>query len=1647
MFAMVSRTLNTRDLLTMFSDVLWEGNASRPLQEKEKNTTVRTFIPVRSILEDRANWLRRQDLSKWDRTGDLRSIRQPVSDVSDEQLSVDGTFVANTLDVNPETSNLFVPGVYALVTPVPDPGPNKDYHCATSGDDDCEVFSAQWFVITDLGLTFYEGERDFSVLARSLKTGGPVVGAKIQLVAQSNRLLAEAPTDANGVARFPRSLTSGDASNELIAIMAETQGDTDTPADFNFLQFGSERLDLSRLNIGGSSQETRDTALLYTDRGIYQPGETIEALALMRDRSAANAATNGAELRLEIGDYLVKVRPLTASEWKDGGSLVAVEVPPTARPGTAVLKLVSAADDVLAEARVQIGKIRPDRARLEFRNSASEGLKVRAVANGTAEISGRVRAQYLYGSQGTGQGAAANLKAEVTVRVSPVETPADGCYAGLSFGKFDDNSLPAVSRNFVEYSDSEGTVSLDQSGIRLPAKATKPLAATVEVTLFDASGPLASDQARIEIPAQQLAVGISKVPRLTLADGGGYRLAFDVAAVGADGAADLDRDVDIVVERERESYAWENVDGVWQHIQLRQREQISSKTVRLADAGPPSGATPSCAGVVTIADAATGMADGRYVVTLTDRASGAVASVRFNTGVAQTSVEDLEPNIFVLSAAKERYAAGEKVTLTVAAPFRTGEVLVAVAAGDILSWFRGEVRDGQGTVSFDADPAWAGKGLHALATVFKADSGDERQLGPARAIGAAYFEVSSSENAFDLSIRRQTTSVDDFLRPQEPLAFDVCVNGPGGECGGPAFGGGYAVAFVVDEGLLSLTGHAAEADKIEKEFLGREKLGLRLMDNYGRLLLKEGGDRPGRLALSNYTSTRIVAAAKGPVALDNGRASFTFDDLGLETGSLKIYVVAWSPDHVASAWQTVPVRHFVVSSLGVPEFFLAGDKPILPLHLENISFIDHPGNYALHFKAEGDIAVALSRRDGSSIEADANGAFLLPIPMSAPQDLLLSLDIPPKLEGRYELSLDLTTVGAAVDLPPQERRRSWTLAVRPAAVAAQEYLSFPLGQPPSNLETLLKGVVEDRYDPATVKVVARFAAGGDVLRVASLETAPDDKASILDEMAWLGMVDLQDPALARDERLRGRIQANVDAIQALQLADGAFVPYRTDGDFIPSEIGFDKSTVSYSVRHGLLRNVTALDFLIRARTAGYAVSAAAVDNSLTFVEERVGDAIKAAQSEIDTGLLCSFDTRYAMLVLVQQDKLTETDVGTLKKCDPAAAAQEGSDQGEAESGPIDASAEESVFSQLVTLAVLSQFGEDVDAEGTLAAHYGNPRDYLSDLDQFRKAIALSMLADAQVDSKVVETVAGSFFADSKPLDLRTRAWLARSVADLDLPKAARLTAADVEASDPDLMGLTERPDGVIESLELDYAELQSQSLTVGKAGGPDARGFLRIGGKLVASDDMALPDTSLRRRFFRVDSGQEVDPAKQRLQVGDRLVVVIEATSAALAAFADQDMSDIGSSYGPLVVEALLPSAFTVVSPDLAGVKAKGELAKLAMSGNVRSLESHEQEWKAIIVPLSTQGITAPQQLDNGESEGEEPNGDQADGPQVDDAGDAEQQQGEPAIEFRQGFLVSVSAAGTFLFPPTTIDPLDFPGNTLLSRRATLEVDVPGAAR
>ncbi len=141
--------------------------------------------------------------------------------------------------------------------------------------------ATNWVLVSDLGITAYKGTDGLAVDVRSLADGKPMSGVAVRLYARNNGELAAATSDAGGIAKFPGGLLRGRGGDEPFVLTAHGPDN-----DFNFLEIGRPAFDLSDRGVSGRPQAGPVDAFLYTDRGIYRPGETVELVALVRDDKA-----------------------------------------------------------------------------------------------------------------------------------------------------------------------------------------------------------------------------------------------------------------------------------------------------------------------------------------------------------------------------------------------------------------------------------------------------------------------------------------------------------------------------------------------------------------------------------------------------------------------------------------------------------------------------------------------------------------------------------------------------------------------------------------------------------------------------------------------------------------------------------------------------------------------------------------------------------------------------------------------------------------------------------------------------------------------------------------------------------------------------------------------------------------------------------------------------------------------------------------------------------------------------------------------------------------------------------------------------------------------------------------------------------------
>ena len=127
-------------------------------------------------------------------------------------------------------------------------------------------------LVTDLGLLVKDNaDKTHDVFVQSIKTGGPVGGAKVQVLGKNGLPLVSTETDDHGRASIP-SLNDFTRERRPVAYVVQRG------RDVAFLPFGraDRELNFSRFDTGGAASPLPSdlSALVFTDRGLYRPGDT-----------------------------------------------------------------------------------------------------------------------------------------------------------------------------------------------------------------------------------------------------------------------------------------------------------------------------------------------------------------------------------------------------------------------------------------------------------------------------------------------------------------------------------------------------------------------------------------------------------------------------------------------------------------------------------------------------------------------------------------------------------------------------------------------------------------------------------------------------------------------------------------------------------------------------------------------------------------------------------------------------------------------------------------------------------------------------------------------------------------------------------------------------------------------------------------------------------------------------------------------------------------------------------------------------------------------------------------------------------------------------------------------------------------------------
>ncbi|MDR1195679.1 MAG: hypothetical protein LBL00_04285 [Endomicrobium sp.] len=172
--------------------------------------------------------------------------------------------------------------------------------------------------ITDIGL-MYKKETDgkLKLFALSIVDQQPLSGAKAELISRNGTALKTVYTDSDGIAVFEVSSSLGAEKKPVAFVVSKGSDYAFIPVDRSEREVSYSRFDTSG---AGYAQKSGLDAFIFTDRGIYRPGDLVNFALITKNRNWTSTA--GLPIKVTVKDardktVFEKTVSLTAEGFKD----------------------------------------------------------------------------------------------------------------------------------------------------------------------------------------------------------------------------------------------------------------------------------------------------------------------------------------------------------------------------------------------------------------------------------------------------------------------------------------------------------------------------------------------------------------------------------------------------------------------------------------------------------------------------------------------------------------------------------------------------------------------------------------------------------------------------------------------------------------------------------------------------------------------------------------------------------------------------------------------------------------------------------------------------------------------------------------------------------------------------------------------------------------------------------------------------------------------------------------------------------------------------------------------------------------------------------------------------------------------------------
>jgi uncharacterized protein YfaS (alpha-2-macroglobulin family) len=997
------------------------------------------------------NWRNiRAGADSYDRSISSRDIKLPAlkNKTQDVQLSLD-----DLLPADAPRDGVYLVGLESTAT-------------VTTGNDDESDYrgygrrqASSLVTLSDIGLTAKQGRTAVTVWATSLRTAEPLANVRIRLYSDKNQFLGQTTTGENGLAAIsPGALAKGESASVIVADRPAAdssaipfRGQPSFARDLTWLDLRTGRVNFGDSDTSGAAYlRAGHEAFIYTDRGVYRPGETVHLRAIVRGPDGITPPSFPVKWQFRRPDL---------HDWKsflgkiDADGAVSLDLPlpddlPTGRWSVRLgLPGVSNEAEAFGDGDFQVEDFMPNRMQVGLKLDGAEAGDRNASPRFLVKdepVAAEVQADYLFGKPVT------ERPARIVARLDPATfSPAQ--WNGWTFGDsagtaeiLDELKLTGHRIELPEQSlDDHGHASFDldlqtllageappsggpvqhhakqkrhaaaanQSPTTAPsAKYTGPWRLTVTASVIETGGRAVSASRQADLDPIGRYIGIRPISGAGSSD---TPSRFEIALVSPAGQASPDdANLDAMLYRENwnNSLAYESGHYVYHSTRLLEptREKI---------------AVHVSGGKATLDVQPSGM--GAYVLRVRDPQTGGMASILFYSGrgvwednISRENPEKLElivrpmPQADALLrsirnldatgtmtalkalAAGEGNSASRKLHLGGAAqvivrsPF-AGRLLLNVETDDVVS---SRVIDMTGS-SFAVPIALSQNcrpNAYVTATVIRAVDPDAAWQ-THRATGSLRVPLDNTDRKLEVKLDAPAQ-----IRPTQSMSVALRVTDSAGE---PVRDAAVTVA-AVDEGICQLTGFTTP-DPFQ--FFTRERaLGVGTADLFGQLMPEVarpegisavGGDKD---AYNPRHGSPVSARRVKPVSLvsqvihtdADGLAQADFNTPQF-TGKLRLMAVASGGPAFGSGEGAVLVRSPLLVQSSWPRFTAPGDKFQVPLLVFNNSPAEGEVIVTMHI-ADGPLRVGSATDAALSMKLTANGQATRAIEITATNDVGVS---------------------------------------------------------------------------------------------------------------------------------------------------------------------------------------------------------------------------------------------------------------------------------------------------------------------------------------------------------------------------------------------------------------------------------------------------------------------------------------------------------------------------------------------------------------------------------------------------------------------------------------------------------------------------------